>query len=140
METLIVIYVGVGIIAGFIGVETEEQKKWSYGIIILSLLISLTAFGPWVIAALLEVVLGFYIGKIIKKNLVFFIGICIVLGVIIIVLNQDLILNDKSTYKEYNTRSNYSSDLSISDVCDQVYQTFDEDECYKRGGTPYIDD
>jgi EAL domain-containing protein (putative c-di-GMP-specific phosphodiesterase class I) len=28
METLIVIYVGVGIIAGFIGVETEEQKRF----------------------------------------------------------------------------------------------------------------
>lgn len=82
MESLIVIYIGIGIISGFIGDETEEQKKWSYGIIILSLLVSLITFGVWVIAALLEVVLGFFIGKIIKKNLGLVIGTCIILGVI----------------------------------------------------------
>lgn len=138
MELLIVIYIGIGIISGFIGDETEEQKKWSYGIIILSLLVSLITFGVWVIAALLEIVLGFFIGKIIKKNLGLVIGTCIVLGVItLIVLNQDSMLSDK---KEDHIKSDYRYGLSLSDVCDQVYQTFDENECYRRGGTPYIDD
>lgn len=141
MEILIVVYVGIGIIAGFIGDDTEDQKKWSYGLIILSLLISLTTFGLWVIAALLEVVLGFFIGKIIKRNLGLVVGICIILGVItFIALNQDLLLNDKNEYQEYNIKSNYKSGLSTVNVCDEVLQTFDENECYKRGGTPYIDD
>lgn len=141
METLIVIYVGVGIIAGFIGVETEEQKKWSYGIIILSLFVSLITFGVWVIAALLEVVLGFFIGKIIKRNLGLVVGICIILGVItFIALNQNLMLNDKNEHQEYNIKSDYKSGLSLVNVCDEVLSTFDENECYRRGGTPYIDD
>lgn len=68
MIVYILVYILVGIIAGFIWEETEEERKSkSLGLMIVGALISLVMTGPFVIAAIIEMFIGFKIALFIKK-------------------------------------------------------------------------
>jgi len=59
----IVIYIIVGFIAGLIGDSSEENKNTSYGIMGVGAFISLITAGPFVIAAIIEMGIGWVIAQ-----------------------------------------------------------------------------
>lgn len=47
MAAYIIAYIILGLIAGFIGIETEEKKNWSFGIMIVGAIVSAIMAGPF---------------------------------------------------------------------------------------------
>lgn len=64
----IIIYIIIGLIAGFIDTKTDARMKWSYGIIIVGALVSIVTTGAFVIAAVIEMMIGFGIAIAIKEK------------------------------------------------------------------------
>lgn len=68
MQVLVVVYIAIGIVAGFIGTETEKRQTYSHGILFLGAIVSLATYGPFVIAAVAEMAVGFFVAMKIKEH------------------------------------------------------------------------
>lgn len=69
MAVYVIVYLIIGLITGFIGTETEEKKNWSFGIMILGAIASVIMAGAFVIAAVVEMAIGFGIATVIVNNM-----------------------------------------------------------------------
>ena len=69
MAVYVIVYLIIGLITGFIGTETEEKKNWSFGIMILGAIASVIMARPFVIAAVVEMAIGFGIATVIVNNM-----------------------------------------------------------------------
>lgn len=63
----IIIYIVVGLIAGLIGNDTDDRETKSYGLMIVGGLISFLTTGPFVIATIIEMAIGFAVGITIRN-------------------------------------------------------------------------
>lgn len=64
----IVVYIIIGFIAGIIENQSKNSKNTSYWIMGIAALISLVTAGPFVIAAVIEMNIGWTIGQFISNK------------------------------------------------------------------------
>lgn len=94
MLTYIIIYIIVGIIAGIIDDIHKQFKSWSYILMIIGALVSFATSGPFVIAAIIEMAIGYLIGITIRYSIRSIIKLLLTILFVwfgVLVLNQVII-------------------------------------------------